>query len=257
MSTDNGPAPPTTVPGETASPRGAPMATGPAVCPVCNQPFEPMPFYRERRQLYQHLKSGHGWTAEQVDELRGKPKAARPNKARVDRPAAHPRKTAPPAALTGSDFSRRVQRIGEVAPRIATTGNQLLLQGVMMLGWFPPPLLVEFKSEPQTGVPFPQFDRPTEFGRAVMLDDREVFVYAAAWSFSEGTAAAAWLEAHAGTIAPVIAAIAVAGVTLAHLRAMRALSQAPAVLAFKDQWQAAMSEAQHQAQPQAEPQAGP
>jgi hypothetical protein len=229
------------------------MAIEASVCPVCSQVFEPMPFYRERGQLYKHLKSDHGWAAEQVDELRGKPKARsqpRPT-AKVERPPARPRK-APAAALSGSDFSRRVQRMGEVAPRIATSGNQLLLQGMIMLGWFPPPLLVEFRSEPQTGIPFPQWDRPTEFGRAVMLDDREVMAYAAAWAFSEDTPAMDWLEAHIGTIAPIGAALACAAVTFAHLRQMRALAKAPAVVAFKDQFKAAMAEAQRQAQAQAQ-----
>ena len=241
-------------PGETASTRGAPMATEASVCPVCSQAFEPMPFYRERGQLYKHLKGNHDWSAEQVDELRGKPKAKpqpRPT-GKVDRPPARPKKAPPAAVLSGSDFSRRVQRMGEVAPRIATSGNQLLLQGMIMLGWFPPPLLVEFRSEPQTGIPFPQWDRPTEFGRAVMLDDREVMVYAAAWAFSENTAAMDWLEAHIGTIAPAAAALACAAVTFAHLRQMRALAKAPAVVAFRDQFKAAMAEVQRQAQAQAQ-----
>ena len=234
--------------------RPAPMATGPSICPACGEAFPPLPFYRERSQLYLHLKTTHEWTAEQVDELRGKPKPKAPKTPRttVKTPPGQPKGTTTAAPMSATDFARRAQRMGELAPRIATTGNQLLLQGLMMFGWFPPPLLVEFKSEPLTGVPLPQWDKPTEFGRAVMLDDKECLVYGAAWAFSEGTPVMAWLEDRIGTIAPVLAALACAVVTFKHLRTVRELAQAPAVLAFKDQFAAAVAEAQRQAQAQAQ-----
>lgn len=233
----------------------APIGTEPAVCPVCSRSWEPMPFYRERRTLYSHLKAEHNWSVDQVDDFRGKkPKAAKPKpEGTVSRPAASPQKVPKSAtAKKQTDFARRLQRMGEVQPRVMTSGNTLLLQGVIMLGWFPPPLLVEFKSDPQTGMPLPQWDRPTEFGRAVMLDEREAMVYAAAWAFSEDTALLTWVEERIGTVAPVLAALACAVVTAKHLSAMRALANSPAVVAFKDQLAAAMAQAQRQAEAEAE-----
>lgn len=226
------------------------MGSAPATCPECEQSWEPQPFYAERRSLYGHLRAVHAWSPDQVNELKGKAKAtnrARPT-GKVSRPPASPKAGAPEAPMTGTDFARRVKRMGELQPRIAQTGNILVLQGVLMLGWFPPPLLVEFRSEPQTGMPLPQWDKPTDFGRAVMLDDREAMVYAAAWAFSEGTPVMGWLEDRIGTIAPVVVALAAAAVTFRHLRTVRALANSPQVVAFKDQYAAALAEVQRQAQ---------
>lgn len=231
----------------------APMGTEASVCPVCSERWEPMPFYRERRMLYQHLKTEHEWSPEQVAELRGmKPaaKAAKPS-GTVKRPPAKPNRPRAAHGLSGTDFSKRVTRMGELAPRIATTGNQLLLQGAIMLGWFPAPLLIEFKSEPQTGLPLPQWDRPTDFGQAIMLDGRECTVYAAAWAFSENTALMVWLENRIGTIAPLLAAAACAVVTFGHLKKMRDMANSPAVVAFKDQMAALEKEMRAQMERQA------
>lgn len=251
---DNGVEPTLGTPPETPK-APAPMATEASTCPTCGQVFEPLPFYRERRMLYAHLKAEHGWSPEQVDELRGKPKPKAPRPTgTVKRPPASPKVSRPAPAKPQSDFARRLQRMGELQPRISSSGNTLLLQMAIMVGWFPPPLLVEFRSDPQTGIPLPQWDRPTEFGRAIMLDERECMVYAAGWAFSENTAFVTWVEEHVGSIAPPVAALACAVVTFKHIAAMRQLANSPAVLAFKDQLEAAMAQAKRQMEAEAEAQ---
>ena len=226
----------------------------PAVCPVCSQTWEPLPFSRERRSLYSHLRAEHGWTAEQVDELRGKkPALAKPKpEGTVRRPPASPKAPTSRPVKPASEFAKRLQRMAEVQPKLASAGNTMLLQGTIALGWFPPMLLVEFRSDPQTGMPLPMWDRPTEFGRAVMLDDREVMVLAAGWAFSEDTTLSAWLETHLMTVAPPVVALACAVVAFKHLATLRQLAKSPAVTAFKDQLNAAVAQMKRQAEAQAQ-----
>lgn len=198
-------------------------AGGDVICPVdgCGKDFD-APF-----RAVNHLRAKHAWDDDAITAW----KDAQPKRVtgRITPDTAG-------ASRSSSDFSGRLQGIPKVQHTLMTGGNQLLLQGLMLLGWFPPHLLVQFKSVPELpGIPIPQLDRPTEFGAFLLLDDKEAWVYAAAWSLSEGTPLMRLLERHGLIFAQAGAAIAVALVTLAHLRKVWALRDHPSVLEARRQ----------------------
>ncbi len=204
--------------------RQAEPVRGDVICPVdgCAKEFD-APF-----RAVNHLRAKHQWDDDTITAW----KEAQPKRVtgRIT-----PDTGAPPRS-TGADLGARLQGIPRVQQTIMSGGNQFLLQGLMLLGWFPPHLLVQMKSVPELpGIPIPQLDRPTDFGAYLVLDDKEAWVYAVAWSLSEDTPLMRMLMRNGLVIAQAGAAIAVALVTLAHLRKVWALREHPSVIEARRQ----------------------
>ena len=230
---------PTTTAGPGASSgEGAATATGGTEGVACPEPgcTKTVSY---RHNMPGHLRAKHGWDADAIASW----KQSQPKRvtARVESDVPGPDPSPP------GSFGARMEKVPRVQRAILGGGNQVLLQGLLMLNWFPPTVLINFKSDPQTGIPIPQLDNPTDLGRFCLLDEREAWVYAMAWCVSEDTPLMRFLERNGLLFAQGAAAIGVAAVTFAHIRRVWELKSSPQVQQAKAELEAfmqAMAQAQ-------------